>query len=109
MITLQAFRKISETVSSNSQFIIYRTANKEKLATAYGYEQAKRKAKQVRQQRGLPFDDVSFMTAGRYLQKKSSSPQTKKGRIEYSRNYNPSKRGRFKGIHHSDGSYGDID
>jgi len=69
----------------------------------------KSKAKQVRQQRGLPFDDISFMTAGRYLQKKSSSPQTKKGRIEYSRNYNPSKRGRFKGIHHADGSYGDLD
>lgn len=34
MITLQAFREISETYSSNSQFIIYRTNNKEKLGTA---------------------------------------------------------------------------
>ena len=109
MITLQEFREISETYSSNSKFIIYRTANKEKLATAYGYEQAKRKAKQVRQQRGLRFDDVSFMTANRFSQNKSSSPKPKKGWIEYSRNYNPSKRGRFKGIHHSDGSYGDLD
>ncbi|MFL0735963.1 MAG: hypothetical protein AB8B39_02715 [Prochlorococcus sp.] len=108
MITLQAFRKISETVSSNSQFIIYRTANKEKLATAYGYEQAKSKASSIRKQRGLKFDDVSFITSRRFHGKSTTAPSGGR-RIEYAPRYNPSKRGRFKGIHHSDGSYGDID
>ncbi len=108
MITLQAFRKISETVSSNSQFIIYRTANKEKLATAYGYEQAKSKASSIRKQRGLKFDDVSFITSRRFHGKSTTAPSGGR-RIEYAPRYNPSKRGRFKGIHFSDGSYGDID
>ena len=108
MITLQAFRKISETVSSNSQFIIYRTANKEKLATAYGYEQAKSKASSIRKQRGLKFDDVSFITSRRFHGKSTTAPSGGR-RIEYAPRYNPSKRGRFKVIHQSDGSYGDID
>ena len=32
-----------------------------------------------------------------------------RGRIEYSKRYNPSKRGYFKGITYEDGTYADLD
>ncbi len=31
------------------------------------------------------------------------------GRIDTARNYNPSKRGHFRGVNYSDGSYADLD
>ena len=113
MITYRQFKEISENYSpkkyysSDSTFVIYKKSKKEKLATADSYEQAKKKANDVRQQKGLKFDDVSFMTARRF----SPNQQQKrmKGRIEVSPIYNRSKGTYFKGIHYPDGSYADLD
>ena len=75
---------------------------------ARGFDQAKTKATSIRKQRGLGFDDVSFMTSRRFYGK--TTPATSTGRrIEYSPRYNPSKRERFRGVWPPDGSYADLD
>ena len=95
------------------------------------------KARQIRQQKNLKFDDVSFMTSKRFYggstgrqgasgassastPKKTSFGVSRDGKtftnaygqrspVEYSRRYNPSKRGRFRGYTDADGNYHDID
>ena len=67
--------------------------------------QAKDKANTLRKKLGLNWDQVKFKS-----ERKSSSGGQKGGsRIDYARNYNPSKGRRFRGVFHPDGSYGDID
>ena len=70
-----------------------------------GYENSKREASSIRKRMGLRFDEVKFKK-----EKKTSAASTYRGgRIETSRNYNPSKRGRFRGVSYADGSYADLD
>ena len=134
MITFQEFRDISESYSTQAQFVIFNTSTRAVLGSAVGFEAAKDKAKQIRQQKNLKFDDVSFMTSRRFYggstgqQGASSASSTQRGTlggsrdgrtftnaygkrypVEYSRTYNPSKRGRFRGYTDADGNYHDID
>jgi len=70
-----------------------------------GYENSKREASLIRKRMGLRFDEVKFKKE----KKTSAAPSYRGGRIETSRNYNPSKRGRFRGVSYADGSYSDLD
>ena len=78
-----------------------------------GYENSKREASLIRKRMGLRFDEVKFKK-----EKKTSAAPSNYGRsggtyrgghVETSRHYNPSKRGRFRGVSYSDGSYADLD
>ena len=60
------------------------------LRTARGFDQAKTKASSIRKQRGLKFDDVSFMRSRRFFGKRSSALLIDR-RIEYLSLCNPSK------------------
>ena len=62
----------------------------------------------IRKQRGLKFDDVSFMTSRRFYGKRFPAASTGR-RIEYAPRYNPSKRGRFRGVWDVQGNYADLD
>jgi len=104
------------------------------LGSAVGFEAAKDKARQIRQQKNLKFDEVSFMTSKRFYggstgQQGASAASTtqrvgagvsrdgrtftnaygKRYPVEYSKTYNPSKRGRFRGYTDAQGNYHDID
>ena len=146
MITFIELREIFETYNTSSQFVIYSTKNRAVLGSAVGFEAAKDKAREIRQQRNLKFDDVSFMTTKRFhggstgQQGASSSSSDQRGgssgstaaapkkqygvsgdgrtytnargetgRVDYARNYNPSKGRRFRGTYDKDGNYADID
>ena len=49
------------------------------LGTAKGFDQAKTKASSIRKQRGLKFDDVSFMTSRRFYGKRTPAASTGEG------------------------------
>ena len=101
MITFTEFRSLVENIS---QFVIYRSSNRQRLATASGFDAAKKKASDVRRSLGLSFDEVKFMTAKRFSGGSSNRP-----RIERSPVYNASKRTYFKMKMYPDGSTADID
>ena len=129
MITFQELREIFEIYNPSTQFVIYSTKNRAVLGGAVGYEAAKDKARQIRHQKNLKFDEVSFMTSKRFYggstgQQGASAERvglgvSRDGRtftnaygkrypVEYSRTYNPSKRGRFRGYTDAQGNYHDI-
>jgi len=66
MITFPELREIFETYNPSAQFVIYSTKNRAVLGSAVGFEAAKDKARQIRQQKNLKFDEVSFMTSKRF-------------------------------------------
>ena len=108
-LVVEAFRRVRcrmELTEAVTPFYIWRTDNNQVLARGVlGYEQAKDKADAPRKKLGLNWDQVKFKS-----ERKSSSGGQKGGsRIDYARNYNPSKGRRFRGVFHPDGSYGDID
>ena len=137
MITFTEFRDICENYNAQAQFVIFNTNTRSVLGQAVGFEAAKDKAKQIRQQKNLKFDDVSFMSSRRFYgastaqqgasgrssaqaPKKTSFGVSRDGRtftnaygqrspVEYSRRYNPSKRTRFRGYTDADGNFHDID
>ena len=98
---------------TQSSFYIFRTDNQQVLARGVvGFDNAKQRASYLRKRHGLKFDQVRFKKErkaaassnyGRY------GGTYRGGRVETSRNYNPSKRGRFRGVSYSDGSYADLD
>ena len=103
----------------DSTFYIYRADTNAVLATGIkGCEAAKRRASELRKSLGLKFDDVKFKsersrargTIGVSNSGKSfTNNRGERYPVQYSRNYNPSKRGRFRGYTDVDGSYHDID
>ena len=108
MINFREFLDLCEDYNPNAEFVIFNKKTRAVLGTARGFDQAKTKASSIRKQRGLKFDDVSFMTSRRFYGKRTQAAST--GRwIEYAPRYNPSKRGRFRGAWHPDGSYADLD
>ena len=137
MITFTEFLDLCEDYNPNAEFVIFNKKTRAVLGTARGFDQAKSKATAVRKQQGLKFDDVSFMTSKRFYggstgrqaasgassastTKKTSFGVSRDGKtftnaygqrspVEYSRRYNPSKRGRFRGYTDADGNYHDID
>ena len=108
MISFQEYVEICEGCGAQDKFVIFRTATRSVLGTAVGFEQAKSKATSIRKQRGLKFDDVSFMTSRRFYGKTSTAPSGGR-RIEYAPRYNPSKRGHFRGVWDAQGNFHDLD
>ena len=108
MINFREFLDLCEDYNPNAEFVIFNKKTRAVLGTARGFDQAKTKSSSIRKQRGLKFDDVSFMTSRRFYGKTSTAPSGGR-RIEYAPRYNPSKRGRFRGVWHPDGSYADLD
>jgi len=134
MITFPELREIFETYNPSAQFVIFNTSTRSVLGSATGFDAAKQQARLIRQRLNLKFDQVSFMTSKRFYggstgQQGASAASTtqrvglgvsrdgktftnaygKRYPVEYSRTYNPSKRGRFKGYTDAQGNYHDID
>lgn len=98
---------------TQSSFYIFRTDTQQVLARGVvGFDNAKQRASYLRKRHGLKFDQVRFEK-----ERKAAAPSNygrsggtyRGGRVETSRNYNPSKRGRFRGVSYSDGSYANLD
>ena len=66
MITFAEFMAVLEDYRSPTVFVIYNKTTRAVLGSAKGFDAAKERAKQIRQQRGLKFDDVSFMSQGKF-------------------------------------------
>ena len=108
LLTVDEIEHLGEDYNSNAEFVIFNKKTRAVLGTARGFDQAKTKASSIRKQRGLKFDDVSFMTSRRFYGKTSTAPSGGR-RIEYSPRYNPRKRGHFKGVWDARGSFHDLD
>jgi len=108
VINFREFLDLCEEYNPNAEFVIFNKNTMTVLGTARGFDQAKSKATAIRKQRGLKFDDVSFMTSRRFYGKRT--PAASKGRrIEYAPRYNPSKRRHFRGVWDAQGNYADLD
>ena len=102
-------RLILDAVTS---FYIFRTDNQQVLARGVmGYDAARDKATQIRRQHGLKWDQVSFKSEKKPTSSGTSGrhPAPSGSRVDVSRNYNPSKRGHFKGRYDKDGNFHDLD
>ena len=108
-LVLETFRRIrcrEELSEAVTPFYIWRTDNNQVLARGVlGYENAKDKTNQLRKQFGLKWDQVKFKSE----RKSNSSSSVSRGRVVTARNYNPSKRTRFKGVYDDKGNYADLD
>ena len=102
----------------DSTFYIYKVSSGAVLATnIQGFEAAKAKASQLRKSLGLKWDDVKFKsersrarsTFGVGNSGKFTTSNGQKYPVEYSRNYNPSKRERFRTYTDAQGNTHDID
>ena len=77
-----------------------------------GYDNAKQRASYLRNRHGLKFDEVRFKK-----QRVGTGPPGRRtggqafrgGRVDIAKNYNPSKRGYYRGLNYSDGYYADLD
>ena len=107
MITFTEFMAVLEDYRSPTVFVIYNKTTRAVLGSAKRFDAAKERAKQIRQQRGLKFDDVSFMSQGKFYGGRSK--QSPGRRIEYARNINPSKGRRFRGVWDAQGNFADLD
>ena len=98
---------------TQSSFYIFRTDTQQVLAKGVvGFDNAKQRASYLRKRHGLKFDQVRFKKERKAAGSSNygrSGGTYRGGRVETSRNYNPSKRGRFRGVSYSDGSYADLD
>ena len=98
---------------TQSSFYIFRTDNQQVLARGVvGFDNAKQRASYLRKRHGLKFDQVRFKKERKAAASSNygrSGGTYRGGRVESSRNYNPSKRGRFRGVSYADGSYADLD
>lgn len=98
---------------TQSSFYVFRTDTQQVLARGVvGYDNAKQRASYLRKRHGLKFDQVRFKkerVATGPSGRRTGGQTYRGGRIDTARNYNPSKRGRFRGVSYSDGSYADLD
>ena len=104
---LRRHKEFQELLEGVNPFLIYRTDTGVVLARGiYGFEQAKAKANELRKRYKLKWETVKFKS-----ERTSSGPYKRQsgGRVDYSRNYNPSKDGRFRVRINPDGSTADID
>lgn len=106
-----------EEVFEEHTFYIFRTDTNDILArNIQGFEQAKKRATELRKSLKLKWDQVKFKSEKRKSNfGVSSSGATytdlfgNKTKVQYARNYNPSKRRHFRGGINSDGTSFDID
>jgi len=123
-------------VSEEHSFYIFRTDTNAVLARGIqGFEAAKSRANELRKSHGLKWDEVKFKaergnqsSGGAAGGSGASTPATPKkqfgvsrdgktftnatgqtSRVQYARNYNPSKGRRFRGYTDPQGNYHDID
>ena len=113
----QAMLDLAEELS----FFVYRSDNNAILAKGIrGYEAAKQRADQIRKSQGLPWNVVKFKAerraqkpAGQYGVSAGGQNFTnasgQRGRVDYARNFNPSKGRRFRGYTDAGGNYHDVD
>ena len=129
--------KTLRSISEEHSFYIYRTDTNAVLARGIqGFEAAKVKANELRKSQGLKWDEVKFKaergnqvsgSASRGSGAASAKTQKRiqfgvsrdgktftnaygeRSRVEYSRNYNPSKGRRFRGYYDKHGNFHDID
>ena len=98
---------------TQSSYYIFRTDNQQVLARGVvGFDNVKQRASYIRKRHGPKFDQVRFKKERKAAASSNygrSGGTYRGGRVETSRNYNPSKRGRFRGVSYSDGSYADLD
>ena len=109
MIKFREFLDLCEDYNPNAEFVIYNKKTRAVLGTARGFDQANTKASSIRKQRGLKLDDVSFMTSIRFYGKRTPAASSTGRRIEYAPRYNPSKRGRFRGVWNAQGNFIELD
>ena len=115
MAILNKLKSSSCCVNENHSFYVYRADTHQVLARGLdGFEAAKSRANQIRQQHNLKWNQVKFKMEPN--QKSTDSVGTSKvnksnqsGYYDRSKVYNPSKRGYFRGYFGADGSYADID
>lgn len=128
---------VAHQILEENSFYIFRTDTNAILARGIkGFEAAKARSNQIRKQQGLRWDQVKFKaergnqsigTASNTFGDQASTPKKQnrfgvsadgktftnaygeRSRVEYSRNFNPSKGRRFRGYTDSQGNYHDID
>ena len=108
MIQFRDFQDLCEVYNPNAEFVIINKNTRVVLGRGRGFDQAKSKASSLRKQRGLKFDDVSFMTSRRFYGTTSAEPSGGR-RIKYAPRYNPSKGRHFRGTWDAQGNYADLD
>ncbi len=131
MLREQRYR-VRLNLLENLSFYVYRTDTNAVLASGIdGYEAAKTRANDLRKQYGLKWDQVKFRSErgsqGSVGSGGSAAAASKKqfgvsqdgktftntsgqsGRVDYARQYNPSKGRRFRGYTDAKGNYHDID
>ena len=108
------------TLLEDLSFYVFRTDTNSVLARGIqGFEAAKSKANDLRKQNKLKWDQIQFKaerqtpTPKQFGVSKDGRTYTNDrgdtGRVDYARNYNPSKGRRFRGAYDKDGNYADID
>jgi hypothetical protein len=99
-------------------FYIFRTDTNSVLARGIpNYESAKLRANQIRKSLGLKWDQVAFRMERKPATqfgvsrdgKTFTNASGQASRVQYARNYNPSKGRRFRGYTDAQGNYHDID
>ena len=131
MLREQRYR-VRLNLLENLSFYVYRTDTNAVLASGIdGYEAAKTRANDLRNQFGLKWDQVKFRSERGSQSSGGSSGSTaaapkkqfgvsqdgktftntsgQSGRVDYARHYNPSKGRRFRGYTDAKGNYHDID
>ena len=109
-----------DNIAEENTFYVYRSDTQTVLAKGIkGYEQAKERANRFRKALNLRWDQIQFKA-----ERQTSTPKQfgvsadvrtytnargDAGRVDYARNYNPSKGRRFRGAYDKDGNYADID
>ena len=115
MAILNNLKSSSCCVNENHSFYVYRVDTNQVLARGLdGFEAAKSRANQIRQQHNLKWDQVKFKMEPNQNSTGSvgtnrGSKSNHSGYYDRSKVYNPSKRGYFRGYFGADGSYADID
>ena len=103
-------------LAEESTFYIYRTDTNAVLARGVqGFDAAKEKANQLRKSHGLKWDQVKFKAERAQKPfgvsadgKTFTNARGETGRMDYARNYNPSKGKRFSGYYDQQGNYHDL-
>lgn len=103
-------------INEEYTFYVFRTDTNSVLAKGIqGFEAAKARANQLRKSHGLRWDQVRFKAEKHRSAQHPYGPTGNPGlpvpkpKVDASPRYNPSKRGRFRGVWMPDGSYHDLD
>ena len=109
-----------EQFTEENTFYVFRTDTQTVLVRGIvGYEQAKERANRFRKALNLRWDQIQFKAERQTPTPKRfgvsadgrnyTNARGETGRVDYARNYNPSKGRRFRGAYDKDGNYADID